>query len=141
MPLACRGARTRRMQCGARARSLPRRNTSHAARLRTTEVYDARGARRIWLVVAWSCWAAAPCLRAPLVDLERDDTRPIDIPRQRFVIVPAGTPAWEVSRDHRLEHCSGLCTIESRSAARQAHHAGVVHRVVERSARMRESVN
>src|SRR5438552_17529056 len=128
MPLACRGARTRRMQCGARARSLPRRNTWHAARLRTTEVYDARGARRIWLVVAWSCRAAAPCLRAPLVDLERDDTRPIDIPRQRFVIVPAGTPAWGVSRDHRLEHCRCLWTIEARSAAPEAPQAEVVTR-------------
>src|SRR6266550_4569405 len=102
MPLVCRGARTRRMQCGARARSLPRRNPWRAARLRTTEVYDARGARRIWLVVARSCRTAAACFGAPLLYFEEDETRRVDVARRRLVVITACRPARMVTRDHRL---------------------------------------
>src|SRR5437667_5490601 len=94
-----------------RVASRPRRDVEHAG-----------AARSVRLVVARPEGTTPARLGAPLLDLQGDDIRGIEVYGWGRVVVPACRTPWEVARDHGLEHASGHFAVERQGGVGEAHH-------------------
>src|SRR5437867_8802040 len=82
------------------------RHTPVASR-RRREVEHAGAAGSVRLVVARPEGTTPARLGAPLLDLQGDDIRGIDVYGWGRVVVPPCRTPWEVARDHGLERDGG----------------------------------
>src|SRR5439155_970836 len=94
----------------------------------------------IKLVVPRTLWATAPRLRAPLFDLDRNHAGGINVLRRRRGEVTACCSTGEVSADHCRQLDRSVLGFERWSGVSKAYDTAVVHRVVQRRARVHEPV-
>src|SRR5205809_4510653 len=141
MPPACTATHTPRRRCAGRTRWPPHPVVQLDGPSRSGQIHYASTPGRIRLSVPRTRRAASARLGAPLLDLQGDDIRGIEVYGWGRLVVPTCRTPWEIARDHGLERDGSGAAIERRRGVGEAHHALIVERVIERRAREHQPVD
>src|SRR5437764_8286064 len=141
MPPGCTAAHTLRMRCAGRTRWPPHPAVQLDGLSRSGQIHYASTPGRIRLSVPRTRGAASARLGAPLLDLQGDDIRGIEVYGWGRLVVPTCRTPWEIAPDHGLERDGSRVATERPCGVGEAHHAPIVQRVIERRAREYQPVD